>query len=189
MKITLLRHAEVEERYKGCYNGHLDIPLSEAGHEQARRLAERFAGERFDAVYCSDLLRARQTLEPFGLDAEAIFTPLLREKSWGRHEGKRFEEIVARERLAYENFEQWITALDGEGVEAYRERIAHFFMETLPKAEHQNVLVVTHAGVIRTLMHLVEGITLEEAFGIAFPCGFCVIYDTETKRFGEVLCA
>ena len=188
MRVTLIRHGAVEERYAGCYNGHLDIALSTSGREQALRLAAHFANASFDAVYCSDLKRARQTLEPFALTAEPRFTPSLREKSWGRHEGKRFEEIVAEEGLVYESFRQWIAALDGEAPEAYIERVRHFFTEFLPKEPHRNVLVVTHAGVVRTLMHLLNAIPLEAAFATPFPCGACVELDLEQGRFGEVLC-
>lgn len=187
MKVTLVRHGEVEERYRGCYNGHLDIALSAAGRDQARRLAKCFADVSFDAVYCSDLKRTRQTLEPFVLDVKPLFTPLLREKFWGRHEGKRFEEIV-EEGLVYESFGQWIAGLDGESPESYIERVRHFFIEALPKETHRNVLVMTHAGVVRTLMHIVEGKSLEDAFAVSFPCGASVTYDTRTKHFGEVVC-
>ena len=86
MKITLIRHAEVDDAYLGCYNGHIDIGLSKKGKEQARKLAKQFSSENFDAVYCSDLIRAKDTLKPFFQAKDAIYTEKLREKSWGKHE-------------------------------------------------------------------------------------------------------
>ena len=65
MKITLVRHAEVDEAYHGCYNGHIDIGLSKRGEEQAIALAEMFSASEFDALYCSDLLRAKKTMQYF----------------------------------------------------------------------------------------------------------------------------
>jgi len=188
MRVTLVRHGAVEERYAGCYNGHLDIPLSEAGHEEARALAAHFAQERFDAVYCSDLKRARQTLEPFNVKGEVRYTAALREKSWGRHEGKRYEAIVTGEGVGYESFEQWLGVLDGEPWERYLARLRSFF-EALLLQPHRNVLVVTHAGVIRGLFALFGGKSLEEAFGIALPHGAFVTFDSGSHRFGEVACA
>jgi alpha-ribazole phosphatase len=186
--LTLVRHGAVEERYAGCYNGHLDMGLSEAGREQARRLAEHFAGEGFDAVYCSDLRRARQTLKLFDLNVPPRYTEALREKSWGRHEGKSFEAIVAMEGTAYETFEQWLGVLDGEPFDRYLERLRAFFEEELFVQPCEKVLVMTHAGVIRGLFSLFGGMGLEEAFGVALPHGSFVTYDSEARRFGEVAC-
>ncbi len=188
MKVTLVRHGEVEERYHRCYNGHLDMGLSARGHEEARCIAEYMRATVLDAVYCSDLLRARQTLVPFALGVEPRFTDALREKSWGRHEGMTFDEIIAEAGMEYRSFEQWINALDGEAYGAYIERIRRFFTQTLPQTGEENVLVVSHAGVIRVLMHIVEGITLEEAFSIGFPYGAFVELEIPQWRFGEVQC-
>ena len=188
MRVTLIRHGEVEERYAGCYNGHLDIALSPSGREQARRLAAHLDSEAFDAVCCSDLRRARETLAPFKISCEPFYTAALREKSWGRHEGMNYDAIVASEEVAYESFEQWLTHLDGEPYPDFVGRIRRFFLEELARRAHRNVLVITHAGVVRTLMHLVKKIPLEEAFATPFPYGACVELDLEKGRFGEVLC-
>ena len=163
MKLTLVRHAEVEEAYKGKYNGHIDIGLSPRGYEQAKELALKLQDKKFDAIYCSDLLRAKETLKAFHLSQEVIYTKKLREKSWGKHEGKSFEEIE-KSGIKYENFEQWIEALDGEKVDDFRERIRSIFYEDIVKSSAKNILVVTHSGVIKMFMSLYEHISLEEAF-------------------------
>lgn len=188
MIITLVRHAQVYEQYLGCYNGHLDISLSKAGEAQAKTLAEHFKSQEFDAVFCSDLKRCKQTLEAFDLNLRPVYTQALREKSWGRHEGKSYEEIIAGEDFDYENFEQWINALDGEDYPNYIRRVESFFTGFLPANPYEHVLVMTHAGVIRTLMHLFEGISLEEAFSKPFSYGNYVDLDTRTWSFGELKC-
>ncbi len=195
MKITLVRHGEVEEAYHACYNGHIDISLSPKGRLQAEELAKAFKTTPFDAVFCSDLKRCKETLEAFELNAKPIYTKALREKSWGRHEGMRFEQILASESFEYENFEQWITALDGESYPLYIERIAHFFTDLSLNSTYANVLVMTHAGVIRVLMHILQKISLEEAFGQSFAYAGHLLLDTEgwrstekTKGFGEIQC-
>ncbi|MBU1216564.1 histidine phosphatase family protein [bacterium] len=185
MKITLLRHAEVQEDFLGKYNGQNEIGLSKKGDEQALTLAEKYQNTGFDAVYCSDLLRTRETLKPFKLQCESIFTAELREKSWGRHEGKSFAQIHA-EGIDYLNFNQWVDALDGERVEDFRQRVENYFFETIFKQDAQNILVVTHSGVIKMLLSLVQNITLEEAFATELPYASCVILDKIANTFVQV---
>ncbi len=187
MLITLVRHAEVEERYVSCYNGHIDIALSPKGHQQAATLAKHFKNSHFDAVYCSDLMRTRDTLSPITLSVTPNFTNQLREKSWGRHEGKTFDEIKMMESQGYESFDQWLALLDGEAMPSYIKRIEHFFKIFLPAQGFDNILIVTHAGVIRGLMSILRKISIEEAFGIQFGYANYVILDTNTWQFGPVI--
>jgi len=168
MKVTLVRHAEVIEEYLGKYNGHIDISISQHGKEQAQKLAKQLNAETFDKIYCSDLVRAKETLVIFNLQIAPIYTDKLREKSWGIHEGKSFNEIE-KMGIKYENFEQWINKLDGEDLETFQQRIVKYFYATIFKDEGDNVLVVTHSGVIKTLLHIKNKISLEEAFAIKLP--------------------
>jgi len=168
MTLTLVRHGEVIEPYQGKYNGHIDIGLSQRGYEQVKALKEQLSSIKFDKIYCSDLKRAKETLATLGETQEVIYTPRLREKSWGRHEGKSFEQIEA-EGLKYENFSQWINALDGEDMQEYIESIDNYCKETILKQNAQNILIITHSGVIKTLLHLTQNISLEEAFSTHLP--------------------
>ena len=168
MKITLVRHAEVEEVYKGKYNGHIDIALSQNGKTQAKELAEKLKDEVFDSIYCSDLLRARETLKEFNSTLTPLFTPRLREKSWGIHEGKSFDEIQDSG-IIYKNFEQWINDLDGEDIQEYKKRAEDYFYNTILKTKAKNILIVTHSGFIKTLLSIHKNISLKEAFKINLP--------------------
>ncbi|MBL0708133.1 MAG: histidine phosphatase family protein [Sulfurimonas sp.] len=181
MKITLLRHARVEEKYLNCYNGHIDIGLCKDGLLDAKDLAKHFKEKEFDSIYSSDLLRARETLSAF-IDSDAIiYTQELREKSWGVHEGLSFEEICKQDSLKYENFGQWIEALDGESIEEFKTRVENFFFKTLASSKSKNVLVMTHSGVIKTFIALVEKIPLEEAFSYSIPYSSFIVYESKTK--------
>jgi len=168
MKITLVRHSEVIESYQHCYNGLIDIGLSLNGKQQAKKIAEELNNIIFEKVYCSDLKRAKQTLDMFSLNLEPIYTKELREKSWGIHEGKSFEEIE-KSGIKYENFYQWITALDGENIQNYIKRIERYFKEIIFKQDCENILIITHSGVIKTLLSIMNGIELEEAFSNSLP--------------------
>ena len=177
MKITLVRHSEVIKAYQGKYNGHIDIPLSLKGKNDAKELAKKLKDIEFDRVYCSDLLRAKETLDELGLDLEPIYTDRLREKSWGEHEGKSFEEIEI-DGIKYKNFEQWISALDGENMQEYIDRVREYFYETIFKQDAQNILIITHSGLIKTLLSITKNISLEEAFAINLPYSSFITLDT-----------
>ena len=186
MKITLVRHTEVDEKYQKKYNGHIDIGLSKFGEKEAEKLADFFSTSAFDLVYCSDLKRARDTLKPFRQEKQAFYTEKLREKSWGKHEGLSFDEIIAAGEIEYREFTEWINALDGEEYEPYIKRVQEFFLEYLISQDAQNILVVTHAGVIRVLIALVKKLSLEEAFSVSVSYGAYIVFDTETMSFSEV---
>lgn len=184
MKITLVRHAEVEEDYIGCYNGHNNIGLSDEGHKQAKALSKRLDSSEFDALFCSDLFRAKETAKYLHVK-DIIYTRNLREKSWGKHEGLSFDEIIAQGEIEYKDFLQWINALDGEPYEEYLKRVSVFFLEFLPSLNKENILVVTHAGVIRSFISIVKKITLEDAFSIEVPNSSLIIYDTRNFINGD----
>ena len=178
MKLTLLRHFEVIEEYQGKYNGHIDIPLSAKGIEEAKKLASTLHNKHFDAIYCSDLQRAKQTLQQLNLNAPTTFTPLLREKSWGKHEGMSFEQIEASG-ITYTTFEEWIAKLDGESYEAFFKRIT-FFLNQLHNQKDNNILLVTHSGVIKTILAIINNLSLQESFSL--PVGYGDLLEV---HFGE----
>ena len=93
-KIYLIRHGETEGADTRRYKGHIDVPLSENGVEQVKRLSE-FISAKVQAVYCSGLSRAVKSAEiiagPFGL--KPIVVEELKERSFGVWEGMSFDEI------------------------------------------------------------------------------------------------
>ncbi|MDD3475314.1 MAG: alpha-ribazole phosphatase family protein [Sulfurimonas sp.] len=166
MKLTLVRHCEVDERYKNCYNGHNDIGLSKGGELQAKELCQVLDTLEFGAVFCSDLRRTKESLKHSLHAKSAIYTDKLREKSWGVHEGMSYDEIALREKTEYKDFLQWIDVLGGEPYEDYIKRVKEFFLKYLPSLKKENILVITHAGVIRVLLSIIHDISLEEAFSV-----------------------
>ena len=74
-RLCVIRHGETAWNAEGRVQGQTDVPLSRVGEAQAAALAAALAGERFAALYASDLARVRQTAAPL---ARA-----LRRRSWG----------------------------------------------------------------------------------------------------------
>ncbi|HPK33194.1 MAG TPA: histidine phosphatase family protein [Ottowia sp.] len=89
-RIIAIRHGETTWNADGRVQGHTDIGLSDTGRAQAQRLAQALAGrDRLDAIYSSDLARARDTAAAVGA-AMGVAVQLeqgLRERAFGRVEG------------------------------------------------------------------------------------------------------
>jgi broad specificity phosphatase PhoE len=62
-QVYLARHGQTAYNLEGRFQGQLPVPLDEKGRAQAAELAERAAAHGFKALWCSTLLRARETAE------------------------------------------------------------------------------------------------------------------------------
>jgi len=145
--LLLVRHGETDRNAEGKLQGHTDRPLNDYGRRQARALAERLAGEEIEAVYASDLSRARETAEILGaqLGLPVAVDPDLREKNWGNWEG-----LTADERLRIE--------YEGESSEDHRSRTLRAVERIVERHPAGRVVVVTHGGSLRRLQAAVAGV-------------------------------
>ena len=101
--VYLARHGETAWTLSGQHTGLTDLPLTERGERNARRLEERLRGLNFARVFTSPLQRARRTCELAGFGAVAEIDPDLVEWNYGEYEGRRTAEIRA-ERPDWELF-------------------------------------------------------------------------------------
>ena len=93
--VYLARHGETAWSASGQHTGLTDLPLTERGERNARRLGERLAGMRFAKVFTSPLQRAARTCELAGFGAVAEIDRDLVEWNYGEYEGRRTSEIRA----------------------------------------------------------------------------------------------
>ena len=91
----LARHGETAWTLTGQHTGRTDIPLTERGESNARRLGERLKRLTFARVFTSPLRRAVRTCELAGFAAVVTVDPDLVEWNYGNYEGRRTEEIRA----------------------------------------------------------------------------------------------
>ena len=152
--ILIARHGQSDWNHEKRWQGHADRPLTERGREQAQALADRLAHIELDAVYSSDLKRARDTAaavaESQGLELQQL--PDLREVDVGSWSGltraeaeERFPEGFARWREGYPGWK------DGETYEAMTDRVLRAVDEIAAEHEGGRVLVVSHGGPIRAM--------------------------------------
>jgi broad specificity phosphatase PhoE len=101
--IYLARHGETAWTVSGQHTGLTDLPLTERGERNARRLGERLKGLTFRQVLTSPLQRARRTCELAGFATAAEVDPDLVEWNYGAYEGRKTVDIH-RERPDWQLF-------------------------------------------------------------------------------------
>ena len=91
--VYLARHGETAWTISGQHTGMTDLPLTDRGERNARRLGERLKGLKFTKVFTSPLQRAVRTCELAGFGAQAEVDRDLLEWNYGEYEGRRTEDI------------------------------------------------------------------------------------------------
>jgi len=94
--IYLARHGETDWSLTGQHTGLTDLPLTERGERNARRLKERLAGLVFAKVFTSPMQRAARTCDLAGFGNAAEADRDLVEWNYGKYEGLRTTEIRAK---------------------------------------------------------------------------------------------
>lgn len=92
-EVVLVRHGETEWSLSGQHTGTTDIPLTEHGRDEARRLRPLLCGSDYALVLSSPLQRARATCELAGLGPRMQIDPDLLEWNYGDYEGLTPAEI------------------------------------------------------------------------------------------------
>jgi len=158
----MVRHGATILSAEDRFAGATDVPLSDEGREQTRRLAERLSRERIAAVYASPLGRTIETAQilaaPHKLDVQA--REGLREISHGRWEQmtrREVEEKFPEEAAEWEKDPYTFAPLGGESGLAVTARALPALIELVRKHAGQNILVVSHKGTIRLLLSSLLG--------------------------------
>ncbi len=166
--LFLIRHGETEWNRNGRWQGHADIPLSDEGRDQAKRLAQRLVaeGQQFDQIYASDLGRAFETASiiagAFGLPVHPLIE--LREIHIGTWSGLTSTEIRTRfpdEWALFEAKRDFPRGTHGETMADFRGRAARVVVDLVRKHPGERLLIVTHGGVVRAMLHYVSSFTGE----------------------------
>lgn len=174
--LFLLRHGDTG--LHGRYIGSSDVPLTDLGKEQSRDTGRLLLKNRITKILCSPMLRCRQTLEQLDTSAEYQYNKLLKEIDFGSWEGKSFAEIVQSDQ---ELVDSWVTDPSnfsfpgGESHAAFRKRVSRIKSE-LEKIADDNILVITHGGIIRNLLCLLLHLDFDKylVFDVKPGC-FCSI--------------
>ena len=182
--ILLARHGETDWNRDGRFQGHADPMLNELGRRQAQELALRLRGEQIDAIWSSDLGRAKQTAFYVAsqLDLLVRLSGQLREMDVGGWSGSTREEIAARWPAEFETWREtgrgWP---DGEDFDVMQERVVNAILGIGAAHPEETVLVVTHGGPMRALHAHATGLTLPEHRQLRGVAGNCEIVRMEVR--------
>ncbi|MDI1257853.1 histidine phosphatase family protein [Aquabacterium sp.] len=165
-RLLVIRHGETAWNLEARIQGHTDIPLNEHGRWQAERLALALSDDGLDALYTSDLQRARDTAQAV---ARATGLPLrldqgLRERNFGRLEGMTQNEVALQ---WPEEGRRWRERDPSYGPEE-GETLQSFYQRCIDTAERlarlhpgQTVALVAHGGVLDCFYRAANHIPLQ----------------------------
>ncbi len=172
-QLCIVRHGETAWNAEHRVQGQLDIPLNEIGLRQAQSVGLALRGERFDAIYSSDLSRARQTAEPIAnfLSMKLVIEQDLRERHYGIFERLTYAEVRQKYPEDYARFEARdpeYAFRTGESLRDFSARSIAIVSKIVKQNEGKSILVFTHGGVLDKLYRHITGLPLsaERNFGI-----------------------
>lgn len=175
MPLTIVRHTSVGLPSGICY-GQTDAPLAETYPEEWAEAVRRLGDlSRFTKVYCSPLTRclsfARKYFEEVETDAR------LMELDFGAFEGLSWQEIFDREdgKRWFDNYLDYPTP-GGESYAQMTARVRSFYEDKIAGKEG-DVLLVTHSGVLRAFLIILQGYTPEEAMNAEIGYGEVLTFD------------
>lgn len=154
--IHFIRHGEIEETKNGAYIGVSDVSLSEKGKQDLIELDKNNRYPYAPVLFSSPLKRCLQTCEIIYPGKEPIVVDELSEINFGLWEGKTAEEL--KDNLT---FNKWLSGdnsvkpPEGESSADFTRRVCLMFqkiVDGLISTGHTEAVIVTHGGVIMTLM-------------------------------------
>lgn len=157
--ITFFPHATTVDNEAGVSTGQADTGLSPLGKEQVKKLEKVIADEKFDAIFSSDLIRARETAEgAFGKIHKIHVDTRLREIDIGSWTGKKdsFTEPIAS-RYIDKHFP------GGESYKDVEKRVNDFLNGILMNYAGKKIAIVGHQATQLALDVLLKGLSWPEA--------------------------
>jgi broad specificity phosphatase PhoE len=169
--ILLIRHGETDWNREGRWQGHNDIPLNQAGIEQARALAQRLAGWPITHLYSSNLQRAAQTAAILGdtLGVNPILDKIWRERDVGLFGGLTSLEVATTYPDIWANrLNGMLDPPQGEPYDAMHRRAGAALNQLLARHNGDMIAVVSHGGLLHAVAAHVLGINAGQYGRISF---------------------
>lgn len=161
-RIFLIRHGATTLSAEDRFAGATDVPLSDEGRQQARRLADRLKEVAVAAVYASPLGRTMETARilaaPHRLEVQS--RDGLREISHGHWEQLTRQEVEQKfpaEAAAWDEDPFTFSPMGGESGLAVTARALPALIEIVRRHEGSPVIVVSHKATIRLLLSSLLG--------------------------------
>ena len=198
-RIFLIRHGKPRQHSGRIFLGQTDVPLSDRGYDEAAAASDELASLecRPDRIYSSDLLRARETAEiisaRFG-NTPIVYVPAFRELNMGVWDGELIEDI--RLRFPDEYVKRGDDILNyrvpgGENFHDLRERVTREFnrimrdefFPTLRAGVSPDLVIVSHLGVIHTLIAELTREDMNAVMRRRWPTGAIIYLQSHSRTF------
>ncbi len=164
----LMRHAQTLSNTTGIIQGHSDSHLTSHGEKQVIAQAKNLKHIHFDAIFSSDLLRARRTAEIIALEKKIAVktTQIIRERHYGVYENrhideymKKFQPVLAQfKKITYDKLKHLSIDPTVETIDHAVSRLITFMREVAVGCPDKTVLIVSHGTLIRYfLIHIGYG--------------------------------
>lgn len=165
MRIILVRHTKTECQAGICY-GQTDVLPNSFFNEDKKKIIENLLKYEYSTIYTSPLKRCFMLAKSIAANKKIIVDERLKELNFGDWELKHWDEISKTD-YAKQWFEDYINipCPNGESFVELIDRVKSFIMD-LRQTKADNVLIVTHSGIIRAFYILIEKYTAEKSFEV-----------------------
>ena len=204
-KLVLVRHGQSQWNLENRFTGWVDVPLTEAGREEARRGAALIRGRHFDRAFTSALVRAQETLD---IVLNAIGQPnvpiekdrALNERHYGALQG--LDKAETAKKYGEEQVKLWRRSFDvpppkektewnpegiSESLKDTAARTLPYFTSTilpLVRAD-KTILVVAHGNSLRSIVMELDHLTKEQVLELNLATGAPIVYEIDAS--GKIL--
>ncbi|MCX7711034.1 MAG: histidine phosphatase family protein [Clostridia bacterium] len=192
-RLIFVRHAEAEGNVKREFHGWMDGDITEKGHVQAQKAAERLKDIKIDVLYASSLKRTMQTAAYISKvkNLPVIQTDRMKEINGGDWEGRRWDELPVlwpKENETWENKPHVHQMPNGESMVEFQKRLMDEVLRIVDENKGKNICIVTHGTAIRAMMCNFMHCSLESMIDIQWYDNTSItIIDYEDGRFSVVL--
>jgi broad specificity phosphatase PhoE len=189
MLVYLVRHAQTASSAVDSFNGQRELPLTDHGREQARKLGARLAPVKWAAVYRSPLGRTGETAALVAPAVDAQIAPGLIEINYGEWEGLSPAQARERDPVRYAAWVADPTTTGPPGGETAAQ-VARRALDALEeiRARHegstQPVLAVSHKATLRVLGAALTGAPIA-SYRTRWPQDECALNLVELRAGKE----
>lgn len=188
-QLVIIRHGENEWNALGKWTGISDAQLDQKGYHESIMMGQCLKDIRFDYAFCSEQLRALETLE--GVlhsskqpDVHFERSAALNERDYGDYTGKNkweIEKTLGPPAFAALRRGWNVPVPHGETLKMVYERIIPYYFETIVPRLNKGeiILIVSHGDAIRALVKYIESISDEEIGNVEMIFGTALIYETD----------
>lgn len=188
----IIRHGQTEWNLKKIIQGHKDSPLTKTGINVAQQHAKELRDIQFDAIFSSDSLRTKQTADIIALKRNMAVktTQLLRERSFGKYEGKSLDifsnelkELVEKFQKLSDKEKKKHKYPTMESDEQTVGRFITFLREIAVAYPGKNVLAISHSVMISALLIHLGYVKYHENPTYLFPHDSYLILESDGIEF------